>query len=36
MEEEIKELESKNKLDELADYYLDKYYEAFKELSWLN
>lgn len=31
--EEIKELENKEKLEELADYYLKKYYEAFKELS---
>lgn len=31
--EEIKELENKEKLEELADYYLEKYYEGFKELS---
>lgn len=31
--EEIKELENKEKIEELADYYLKKYYEAFKELS---
>lgn len=31
--EEVKELENKEKLEELADYYLEKYYKAFKELS---
>ena len=31
--EEVKELKNKEKLEELADYYLEKYYEAFKELS---
>ena len=31
--EEVKELENKEKLEELADYYLKKYYEAFKELA---
>ena len=31
--EEVKELENKERLEELADYYLEKYYEAFKELS---
>lgn len=31
--EEMKELGNKEKLKELADYYLEKYYEAFKELS---
>lgn len=36
MEEEIKELENKEKLEELAEYYLEKYYEAFKALAWLN
>lgn len=30
---EIKELEDKKKLEELADYYLEKYFEAFKELA---
>ena len=34
--EEIKELEDKKKLEELAEYYLEKYFEAFKELAWLN
>ena len=33
MEENIKELENKEILEKLADYYLEKYYEAFKELS---
>ena len=33
MKEEIKEPENKEKLEELADYYLEKYYKAFKELS---
>ena len=33
MEEEIKEFEDKKKLEELADYYLEKYLEAFKELA---
>lgn len=33
MKEKIKELENKEKLEELANYYLEKYYEAFKELS---
>ena len=33
MEEEIKELKNKEKLEELAEYYLEKYYEAFKKLS---
>lgn len=33
MKEEIKELENKEKFEEVADYYLEKYYEAFKELS---
>ena len=33
MEEEIKELEDKKKLEELADYYLKKHLEAFKELA---
>ncbi len=33
MKEDIKELENKEKLEELAEYYLEKYYEAFKELS---
>lgn len=33
MEAEIKELKNKEKLEELAEYYLEKYYEAFKELS---
>ena len=36
MEEKIKELENKGKLEELAEYYLEKYYKAFKELAWLN
>ncbi len=31
--EEVKELKNKEKLEELADYYLEKYYKAFKELS---
>ena len=31
--EEVKELENKERLEELADYYLEKYYEAFKELA---
>ena len=31
--EEVKELKNKERLEELADYYLEKYYEAFKELS---
>lgn len=31
--EEVKELENKEKLEKLADYYLEKYYKAFKELS---
>ena len=31
--EEVKELKNKEKLEELADYYLKKYYEAFKELA---
>ena len=31
--EEVKELEDKEKLEELADYYRKKYYEAFKELA---
>ena len=31
--EEVKELENKEKLEELAEYYLEKYYEAFKELA---
>ena len=34
--EEIKEIKDKKKLEELADYYLEKYYKAFKELAWLN
>jgi hypothetical protein len=33
MKEEIKELENKEKLKEVAEYYLEKYYEAFKELA---
>ena len=33
MKEDIKELENKEKLEELAEYYLEKYYKAFKELS---
>lgn len=33
MEEEIKEFENKEKLEELAEHYLEKYYEAFKELA---
>lgn len=33
MEEEIKELENKEKLEELEEYYLEKYYKAFKELA---
>ena len=33
MEEKIEELENREKLEELADYYLEKYYKAFKELS---
>lgn len=33
MEEEIKEFENKDKLEELAEYYLEKYYKAFKELA---
>ena len=36
MKEEIKELENKEKLEEVAEYYLEKYYKAFKELAWLN
>lgn len=31
--EEVKELENKEKLEELVDYYLETYYEAFKELA---
>ena len=34
--EEIRELENKEKLEkleELADYYLERYYKAFKELA---
>ena len=31
--EEVKELENKEKLEELADYYLERYYKAFKELA---
>lgn len=34
--EKVKELENKERLEELADYYLEKYYKAFKELAWLN
>ena len=33
MEKETIEEKSKEKLEELADYYLEKYYEAFKELA---
>ena len=33
MKEEIKELENKEKLEEVAEYYLEKYYKAFKELA---
>lgn len=33
LNEEIKEIENKKILEELADYYLEKYYEAFKELA---
>ena len=33
MKKEIKELENKEKLEELADYYLERYYKAFKELA---
>ena len=33
MKEEIKEPENKEKLEELAEYYLEKYYKAFKELA---
>lgn len=33
MKEEIKELENKKKLEEVAEYYLEKYYKAFKELA---
>lgn len=33
MTDEIKELEDKKILEELADYYLEKYIEAFKELA---
>ena len=33
MKEEIKELENKEKLEELANYYLERYYKAFKELA---
>ena len=33
MTDEIKELEDKKILEELADYYLKKYLEAFKELA---
>lgn len=31
--EKVKELENKERLEELADYYLEKYYKAFKELA---
>ena len=31
--EEIKELENKEKLEKLANYYINKYYKAFKELA---
>ena len=27
------EIEDKKKLEELVDYYFEKYYEAFKELA---
>lgn len=33
MKDEVKELEDKKVLEELADYYLEKYLEAFKELA---
>ena len=33
MKEEIKEPENKEKLEEVAEYYLEKYYKAFKELA---
>lgn len=33
MEDETKELENKEKLEELTEYYLEKYYKAFKELA---
>lgn len=33
MKDEMKELEDKKILEELADYYLKKYLEAFKELA---
>ena len=33
MKDEVKELEDKKILEELADYYLKKYLEAFKELA---
>ena len=33
MEENIKELENKEILKKLADYYLERYFQAFKELA---
>lgn len=33
MTDEIKELEDKKILEKLADYYLEKYLKAFKELA---
>lgn len=35
MQEEVVEFNDREKLEELAEYFLEKYIEGFKELAWL-